>query len=199
MLKIEGLRSPLAGPFDFVLEPGRCLAVMGPSGSGKSLFLRMIADLDPHEGEAWLGERARSSMTAPAWRRQVAYVAAESGWWADDVASHFPAERRAPAQALAARLGLSAELFQAQVARLSTGERQRLALVRALAPEPPVLLLDEPTAALDHDSVGQVEALLKERLAAGAAVVLVTHDAGQAERLGDRRLRMAAGQLSEAI
>ncbi len=198
MLRIERLRSALVGPFDLEIEAGRCLAVMGASGAGKSLFLRMIADLDPHEGEVWLHDRARASMPAHAWRAQAVYVAAESGWWADGVAEHFRRERLDQARALAAGLGLAPAMIEAQVARLSTGERQRLALVRALVLESPVLLLDEPTAALDQASVLQVEALLRARLAAGASLILVTHDPAQAERLGDQRRTLVQGRLEAA-
>ena len=197
-LKIEGLQSPLAGPFDLTVEAGTCLAITGASGSGKSLCLRMIADLDPHQGEVWLGDVRRSSLRAPDWRRRVVYAAAESGWWADAVADHFTAPLRATAAGLADRLGLKPELLEAKVARLSTGERQRLALIRALAPNPPALLLDEPTAALDHDSVGAVETLLRERLASGVTLIMVTHDPAQAERLGQQRLAMVKGRL-EAV
>jgi putative ABC transport system ATP-binding protein len=195
-LRLERLHSRLAGPFDLGVAAGECLAVTGASGSGKSLFLRMIADLDPNEGEVWLDEAPRSGMAAPAWRRQVRYAPAESGWWEESVAAHFP--DLAAARALAARLGLKPELLDGPVLRLSTGERQRLSLVRALLAEPRVLLLDEPTGALDEASVQQVETLLRERMAAGAAVLMVTHDPAQAARLGGRHMVMQAGRLVPA-
>lgn len=194
-LRVQQLRSQLAGPFELNLGIGTCAAITGPSGSGKSLLLRMIADLDPNEGEVWLNQQARASMPAPAWRRQVTYVAAESGWWADVVMQHFPASARDQIAALAASLGLRAELLDAPVAQLSTGEKQRLALVRALLPAPPVLLLDEPTGPLDGDSVARVETLLRQRMAADTAILLVTHDPRQAERLGHQRYRMAERRL----
>ncbi len=171
---------------------------MGPSGSGKSLFLRMIADLDVNEGQVALDGRARADFPAPLWRRAVSYVPAEAGWWADDVRAHFPADELGEATALASRLGLAATLIDSPVARLSTGERQRLALVRALVKEPPVLLLDEPTGALDPASVAAVEALLRERLAAGRSVILVTHDLALGGRLGTRRYEMSQGRLRAA-
>ena len=108
---------------------------------------------------------------------------------------HFARNKRSEVAGLAARLGLHADLLDASIARLSTGEKQRLALVRALLQCPPVLLLDEPTGPLDEGSVTKVEALLRERMATGISVLLVTHDPTQAERLGDQRYRMAAGQL----
>jgi putative ABC transport system ATP-binding protein len=194
-LLIQALRSALAGPFDLSLGAGHCAAITGPSGSGKSLFLRMIADLDPNEGKVWLNGSARGAMSAPQWRRQATYVSSESGWWADKVVEHFPAARRSDAAALAARLGLRADLLAAPIGQLSTGEKQRFSLIRALLPSPPVLLLDEPTGPLDQESVALVEALLQERLAAGTSIVLVTHDPNQAQRLGNQRYRMAAGQM----
>jgi putative ABC transport system ATP-binding protein len=194
-LLVKDLRSAFAGPFELNLGTGACAAITGASGSGKSLFLRMIADLDLNEGKVWLNGRERGSMPAPEWRKQAAYVSAESGWWADTVIEHFDANRRSDVAALAARLGLPADLLDAPVAQLSTGEKQRLSLVRALLQSPPVLLLDEPTGPLDEESVAKVEALLQERMATGTSVLLVTHDPNQAERLGDQRYRMVAGHL----
>jgi ABC-type iron transport system FetAB ATPase subunit len=194
-LLVKNLRSAFAGPFELNLGTGACAAITGPSGSGKSLFLRMIADLDLNEGKVWLNERERGSMPAPQWRRQATYVSAESGWWADRVIEHFDVNRRSEVAALAARLGLRPDLLDAPVAQLSTGEKQRFSLVRALLPSPPVLLLDEPTGPLDEESVAKVEALLQERKATGTSILLVTHDPDQAERLGDQRYRMVAGHL----
>jgi UDP-glucose/iron transport system ATP-binding protein len=195
-LLIKQLGSSLAGPFALSLETGSCAAVTGPSGSGKSLFLRMVADLDPNHGEVWLNGRERGAMPAPQWRRQAIYVSAESGWWADRVIDHFSANQRSEVASLAARLGLRADILDAPVAQLSTGEKQRLALLRALVLDPPVLLLDEPTGPLDEDSVVRVETLLRERMAGGTAVLLVTHDPAQAARLGQQRYRMQAGRMA---
>jgi putative ABC transport system ATP-binding protein len=197
-LRVKQLRSAFAGPFELNLGKGACAAITGPSGSGKSLFLRMIADLDPNEGQIWLHGRERSSMPAPEWRRQATYVSAESGWWADMVIEHFPANTRTEIAILSARLGVRADLLEAPVAQLSTGEKQRLSLVRALLQNPPVLLLDEPTGPLDEESVTQVEALLQERMEAGTSILLVTHDPRQAERLGARHYRMVAGHMEAA-
>jgi ABC-type iron transport system FetAB ATPase subunit len=194
-LVVKELRSEFAGPFDLNLGAGACATITGPSGSGKSLFLRMIADLDPNEGKVWLNGTERASIIAPEWRRKVTYVSAESGWWADTVIEHFARNKRSEVAGLAARLGLYADLLDASIARLSTGEKQRLALVRALLLCPPVLLLDEPTGPLDEESVTKVEALLRDRMSTGISILLVTHDANQAERLGDQRYRIAAGRL----
>ena len=93
-LVVKELRSEFAGPFDLNLGAGACAAITGPSGSGKSLFLRMIADLDPNEGKVWLNGTERASIIAPEWRRKVTYVSAESGWWADTVIEHFARNKR---------------------------------------------------------------------------------------------------------
>jgi putative ABC transport system ATP-binding protein len=194
-LRVEGLSSALAGPFTLHVPRGAVLAISGASGAGKSLFLRMVADLDPNEGEVSLNGVARASLPANQWRRRMPYVAAESGWWAQNVHEHFAPDQLERARAMAERLGVGAEPFDGQVDRLSTGERQRLALVRAFILDSPALLLDEPTGPLDPVSVRKVEDLLLERLAAGAVVVLVSHDPAQGVRLGARRLRMVDRKL----
>ncbi len=155
----------------------------------------MVADLDPNEGQVSLDGVSRASLPAHLWRRRVPYVAAESGWWAQTVHEHFAPADLERARALSARLGVEAAPFDGPVDRLSTGERQRLALVRAFLLESPALLLDEPTGPLDPVSVDKVEAVLRERLAAGTVIVMVTHDPAQGLRLGATRLRMVDRKL----
>ena len=191
-LRAVALRSARAGPVDFTLGPGGCLVVTGPSGAGKSLMLRMLADLDPHEGDILLDGVACATMPAWAWRRRVTYCAAESGWWLDRVGEHF-AE---PPVTAATRLLLRPDIFDQPVAACSTGERQRLALLRALQHDPSVLLLDEPTGALDRAATEAVEAMLAARRAAGMALVVVTHDEAQAERIATMRGRIEAGRFA---
>jgi phosphate-transporting ATPase len=175
---------------------GECVAVRGPSGAGKTLLLRAIADLDPCSGEVSLDGRSWRELNGPQWRRRVMLVPAEPGWWRDDVAGHFrDPGRLAP---LLERLGLPPGCLDTPVARLSTGERQRLALARALELDPPVLLLDEPTRALDEVSRNAVEQELRRRLGAGTAIVLITHDPAQARRLALRCIEVLAGQAREA-
>lgn len=194
-LRIERLQSPLAGPFDLSLARGECVTIAGASGSGKSLFLRMVADLDPNDGEVWLDGRARSGFAAHNWRRLVCYVQAEPGWWSDTVADHFAPADLPAARGLAEQMGVDPALLDAPVVRLSTGERQRLALARALAGSPPVLLLDEPTGALDEASTQRVEAVLSALLTAGTTMLVVSHSPAQAQRLGQRHLRMENRRL----
>ncbi|HUI16351.1 MAG TPA: ABC transporter ATP-binding protein [Alphaproteobacteria bacterium] len=179
----------------FALADGECVVVSGPSGAGKSLLLRAIADLDPNESEILLDAERREALPAPLWRRRVTYVAAESGWWADAVGAHFA--HRDAAAALAQSLGLPAACLDWPVSRLSTGERQRLALVRALVQKPRALLLDEPTSGLDQNAAEAVETLLKAALAHDTAILMVSHDPAQAARLARRQLRVEAGRVWE--
>jgi putative ABC transport system ATP-binding protein len=197
-LYVHALKSDLAGPFDFAVSAGGCAVISGPSGSGKSLFLRMIADLDPNDGEVRLNGIERRSMDGPAWRLKVPYVPAEAGWWLDNVADHFAPARQAEARRLATEFGLVEGQFDAAVARLSTGERQRLAVIRALVLGAPALLLDEPTSALDLDAAMLVEAALKAKLETGCVIVMVSHDAGQAQRLKAEAYRMVERKLTRA-
>ena len=127
-LLVRGLKSALAGPFDFAVKAGGCAVISGPSGSGKSLFLRMIADLDPNEGEVRLNGIDRQSLDGPSWRQKAPYVPAEAGWWLDQVADHFAPRLHDAARRLATDFGLVDGQFDGAVARLSTGERQRLAV-----------------------------------------------------------------------
>ena len=167
----------------------------GPSGAGKTLLLRAIADLDANRGVVTLNGRDRSTISAPDWRRLVGYVPAEPGWWAETVGEHFP--DWAAAYASMRKLGLSEEAQSWPVSRLSTGERLRMALARALIVRPKVLLLDEPTAALDAASVKAVESLIAARLQSGLAVLWVTHDPQQAARVATRQLVVEGGCVNE--
>jgi len=195
LLSARGLRSPFGGPFTFDVHAGECIAIQGPSGAGKSVLLRMLADLDPHDGDALLDGRPATSMPAPAWRSAVVYQAAEPAWWEATARAHFAAADQAFIDGMLAALGLPVELLDTATERLSTGERQRLALVRSLARRPRVLLLDEPTAALDPDGVARVEALLRDCLARGMAILIVTHADEQARRLALRTFRIDQGRL----
>ena len=195
-LEVDGLSRPgLLEPVHFSLEGGECLGVRGPSGAGKSLLLRAIADLDPNDGRISLDGVARESLSGPDWRRRVAYLPAEPGWWGERVAEHF--DDWTAQAGNAGRLLLPPGLGEAPVSRLSTGERQRLALVRALVRKPKVLLLDEPTSGLDRDTGHAAETLVSRHLEAGGAVLWVTHDPAQAARVAARLLTVEAGVVRE--
>ncbi len=196
MLSVRDLQRPGLSAASFEIADGECVAVRGPSGAGKTLLLRALADLDPNDGTIALDGTSRESMSAPAWRRSVSYVPAEPGWWADMVGAHFSDwDRAAP---LVEKLGLPGDCRDWPVARLSTGERQRLGLVRAMVFEPRVFLLDEPSSGLDAEATDAMEALVGAHLERGAAALWVTHDPAQAERLARRCLDVSGGVVVEA-
>lgn len=184
----------LAG-VDLEVAPGEIVCLSGPSGSGKTRLLRAIADLEPHEGKIRLGTRLQESEPAHLWRRSVMLVPAESQWWHDRVGEHFA---RAMPETLA-ELGFGPGVEEWAVSRLSSGEKQRLALVRALSRDPEALLLDEPTANLDADSTARVEAWLKRWIGErGLPVLWVAHDTAQIGRVADRHLQIRGERLERA-
>ena len=190
LLRVEHLKIGTLPPLSFEVGDGRCLAVEGPSGSGKTRLLRALADLDAAPGHIFLDGSERNELTAPEWRRLVRYAAAEPAWWSDTPRAAFPraSARAARVERLIVLLGLDVPALDQSIATLSTGERQRLALVRALVDEPKVLLLDEPTAALDEGAAARVENLINAQLRDGRIVLLASHDRGLVERLAHERL-----------
>ncbi|MDX5435104.1 MAG: ATP-binding cassette domain-containing protein [Halomonas sp.] len=194
-LRLAGVGIGTLNGIDLEVSPGEIVCLSGASGSGKSRLLRAVADLEPHAGEVWLGGQAQSQTPGHAWRRQVMLVPAESHWWAETVGEHF--EVQPEGEALAA-LGLEPEALAWQIGRLSTGEKQRLGLLRAVSREPRALLLDEPTANLDGVTSQRVEAWLTKCIRTrGWPTLWVAHDQGQIARVGRRHWRIADGRLAE--
>jgi ABC-type iron transport system FetAB ATPase subunit len=190
LLELDRLQRPAIGPVSLAVAAGECVCISGPSGAGKSQLLRAIADLDPHAGEVRLAGTPVNSVAPPEWRRQVGLLPPESCWWLPRVSDHF--NTRVPL----AEVGLGESILEQPVARLSSGEKQRLALLRLLANQPRVLLLDEPTANLDPENTRRVEAVIAAyRAARGAAVIWVSHDREQAARVCDRHYVTVAGTL----
>jgi phosphate-transporting ATPase len=159
------------------------------------LLLRAIADLDAITGEVSLDGVPREDMSGPTWRRIVGYVPAEPGWWGDRVDDHFA--DWAIVAPLVERLGLPAGMRDWPISRPSTGERSRLALVRALVRRPKVLLLDEPTAALDAAAAAAVEALIADQVDGGLSVLWVTHNVAQSRRVARRCLIVESGHVRQ--
>jgi ABC-type iron transport system FetAB ATPase subunit len=192
VLRVDNLRLAPLPPLSFEIAEGECLAVEGASGSGKTRLLRALADLDPVEGLVFLDGAERDEVPAPLWRQLVRYVAAEPGWWSDTPRGGFAADvadtERFRRQL--AHVGLEPGDLDCNLAQLSTGERLRLAFVRALQGEPKVLLLDEPTASLDGASAALVEEQIRYQLYAGRTVVLATHDLALSQRMSHARLRL---------
>lgn len=173
---------------------GECVCLSGPSGAGKTLLLRAIADLDEHQGRVLLDDVDSMGIPAPEWRKRVGLLSAESHWWADRVGDHF----QHVDEDLLRGLGFAPEVMGWSVGRCSTGERQRLALLRLLQNGPEVLLLDEPTASLDADNVQRAEAAIADyRTRHAAAVLWVSHDPGQVKRVCRRAFQLHDGQVTE--
>lgn len=193
MLTVTSLKVLNLEPFSLAVEAGDCVVIGGPSGSGKSLILRAVADLEPSSGTVSLDGVDRNAMSGPEWRKLVRYVGAEPGWWGDIPLTHFAEESYANDKAL--QLGLEADILERPIARLSTGERQRLAFARALEDRPKVLLLDEPTGALDGLATARMESLIDAALQRGVHILLVTHDPEQAARLASRTFTIRNGRL----
>jgi ABC-type iron transport system FetAB ATPase subunit len=196
LLRVEHLRIGSLPPLSFSVADGECLAIEGPSGSGKTRILRAIADLDPVDAQLFVDGDERREMSATEWRKAVRYAAAEPGWWSDTPRDSFPNISLALARVvrLLAAVGLDEDVLDRDVTHLSTGERQRIALVRALADEPKVLLLDEPTGALDIGSTAFVEELLRFQLLAGRSVLIASHDQALIGRLAHARLQLAPSE-----
>ncbi len=168
----------------------------GASGSGKSLFLRAIADLIMHNGEAYLDEKKCSDINPVQWRKWIGFLPAESAWWRDKVGDHFDDNNNL----YLPLLNLPADCLQWDVSRCSTGEKQRLAMARLLAHQPKVLLLDEPTASLDPASVKLVESLVIDYANKfNAPVIWVSHDTSQIKQLSQREFKIKENEIVEVM
>ena len=191
-LRLEKLKVFHLGPVDLTVKAGEIVCVSGESGAGKSLLLRAIADIIPHGGQVFLDDRSSLDYTAPQWRKQVALLPAESQWWQDLVATHFSEPNNVNFQ----QLGLEASAIKWQVSRCSTGEKQRLAILRLLANRPKCLLLDEPTGSLDPENTKRVETLVKKIAEQDKlAVMWVSHSEEQIKRIADRHFVVRDGGL----
>ena len=185
LFSVRELHIPKHTPFSFELNAGDCLGVHGPSGSGKTLLLRALADLDPPTGDIRLYNTSFQDFPGPDWRRQVAYLPAEPQWWETTAAECQP--EISPEQLK--QLNLDTAILAQPIAQLSTGERQRLALLRVLAQAPKVLLLDEPTASLDAENTSRVEDLIKTQLKdRGCAALWISHSQEQLQQVSIRQL-----------
>jgi len=199
VIRAEGLLRRYPG-FELAVEAlelpaGRFVTVIGPSGAGKSTLLRLLAGLEaPDAGTI---ERRGRVVFLDQDRTVLERSVLANATFGLELAGVPRREAERRVRPWLERVGLAGRLRQpAQL--LSGGERARLALVRALATEPDVLLLDEPTQALDPGNVALAEALLREAHAQGRALVLVTHNLYQARRLGEETWFLLGGRLEEA-
>ena len=183
------------------IAPGAPTVLIGPNGAGKTTLLRVAMGLlVPSHGQVSWGGRA----DAPPERRAILFQrpamlrrSAAGNLRYALAAAHSPrAERRTRVSELLALVGL-ADLAERPARRLSGGEQQRLALARALARDPDVLFLDEPTASLDPAATKAMEDLVRTIAARGVKVVMSTHDLGQARRLAGEIALLHRGRLTE--
>ncbi len=181
------------GPINITLHEAQCIGLSGPSGCGKSILLKALADLLESKGTLSLKGQASSGIDAPEWRKKVQLIPAESLWWFNTVGEHF---RHPINQTQLQQLSLSTDIEQQAVNQLSTGQKQRLALLRALECKPTVLLLDEPTASLDKDNTQKLEAFIQDYLKDNKASALwISHDPEQLNRVSTQQLSMNNGLL----
>ncbi|AKI01987.1 ABC-type phosphate transport system, ATPase component [Hoeflea sp. IMCC20628] len=207
-LRVDGLSLKMAGKLlvnieKLTLDPRSVTVIMGPNGAGKSLLLRLVHGLiAPTQGWISWGEVACGEAT----RSTQAMVFQKPVLLRRSVASNIDfvlrlragtsAQRRARCDELLTRVGLSGQAGQ-PARLLSGGEQQRLALARALATRPKVLLLDEATASLDPASVQMIEQIVLASNTDETKVIFVTHDIGQARRLADDVAFLHHGELVE--
>jgi putative ABC transport system ATP-binding protein len=209
--KVYGEQPPVAAlrGVSFAVRRGELVAIVGPSGSGKSTLLHVMGTLERPTGgvvriggvdAAQLDDRELSRLRA----RAIGFVfqqffLAEHATVRENVADGLlyagvpPAERHRRADAALERVGLS-DRAMFKPTKLSGGERQRVAIARALVGRPAIVLADEPTGNLDSTTGASIVELIRELNAGGATIVMITHDAGLADRL-PRQVRMLDGRV----
>ncbi len=187
---------------------GDSIVLNGVSGSGKSVFLRTLALLEtPSSGEIYYQQRLVNSKNVSHYRSEVAYLRQHpeliKGSVEENIrlpwsfrANQQKAFDRAQLENYLSALNLPSSFLQQESANLSGGERQLCSLLRTLMLNPRLLLLDEPTSALDTVAVGRVEALLSSWLNSERAMVWVSHDEAQKQRMAKKCWLMQNGNLS---
>ena len=208
--EIDGLRRSYGGDWRLDLpalevRPGEFLAILGPTGAGKSTLLRLLHFLDAPDAGRLLHDGKPISFPAPLEiRRSIGMIFQRplmlSGSVRDNIAFGLKVRgERDPRRVddLLSRFNLT-HLARREARMVSGGEMQRLALARALASRPRVLLLDEPAASLDPGHVAVVEGIIRDaHREAGTTIVLATHNLGQARRLAQRVGLLVGGRLIE--
>jgi ABC-type multidrug transport system ATPase subunit len=194
MLELTNFSYANSSAFDLRIVPGQCAGLSGPSGSGKTRLLRAMCDLDPWQGSMQLAGVDAHSIPAPEWRQRIGYLPADALWWHDTVGPHFPYTSELPEKYNWEAAGFESDVTHWEISRLSSGERQRLAMLRLLCRRPHALLLDEPTAHLDPKSALMMEALVQNYQKTNNIPVLwVTHIPEQLDRITHSQYLMHHG------
>ena len=198
LFAIENLCYLQNGPYDLTVEEHEIIGLSGTSGIGKTQLLRAMVETIFYSGAIYYKGQKPENYSPSQWRRLVSLVPAESMWWGEYVGDHFlKEESEVILSSLLEDLGFTSEILSWQIERLSTGERQRLALARALVLQPAVALLDEPCSALDSQSTDRVEKiLLHYRKRDDTALIWVSHDQDQLKRVADRCYQVEQHGLS---
>jgi putative ABC transport system ATP-binding protein len=187
----RGGRTVLRG-IDLRVGAGEVVALVGPSGAGKSSLLRALVRLDePAGGRVLVDGHDAAELEPCALRRRVGLVTQAPVMLPGDVRANlaYGLDDPPPGELAAAldATGLGASFLDRDARALSGGEAARVAIARALTRDPGALLLDEPTAALDREAAMPVEALVRDLAGRGLAILIVTHDEAQAERVAGAR------------
>ncbi len=193
------------------IEQGETCVLLGRSGSGKTTTLKLINRLlDPSEGEVWVEGRQTRDWNPISLRRQIGYVIQEIGLFphltigrnvglVPELEGWPPDRIQDRVRDLLARVGLDPALSSRYPRQLSGGQRQRVGVARALAADPPILLMDEPFGALDPITRSEIQQeFLRLRQAMHKTIVFVTHDLPEALLLGTRICLFDAGQMQGA-
>lgn len=197
MLKIIDLYSKFMkfGPVSLKVLPKEIIGIKGESGSGKSLLLKAVSDMIEHDGKVFLNDREQQDFTPCEWRKKVGLLPAEIFFWNRQVKSDL--QNTDPK--LLEKFGFNpSTILNKNTDELSSGEKQRIGLLRLLENNPKVLLLDEPSANLDEKNKIILEEVIVDYLnTTHSCAIWVGHDSYQLERTCSKVIKIKNNQFGE--